>query len=198
MRTAPRRERPTLMPRNKPALELLRDSAHVSRELQQEVEQFLFYEASLLDEHQLNEWLELLADDVRYFMPIRSTLANRDRAGEFSGPNDIAYFDDSKASLALRVRKYRTSSAWAEEPVSRTRHFVTNVRIAPLAKEGEFEVVSAFLLYRNRAEQQTDIFAGERIDGLRRADTAAGFQLFSRTILLDQSMLLANNISFFF
>ncbi len=170
----------------------------VGRDLQQEIEQFLFYEASVLDHRQYEEWLGLLGDDIRYFMPIRSTLANRDRAKEFSGQHDIAYYDDSMSSLALRVRKYRTSSAWAEEPFSRTRHFVTNVRVAPTETEGHFEVVSAFLVYRNRAEQQNDTFAGERIDGLRRVDTAAGFELFSRTILIDQSMLLANNISFFF
>ena len=73
------------MPLNRPALDLLRASARVGRDLQQEIEQFLFYEGSLLDDHQLEEWLGLLADDIRYFMPIRRTLANRDRAKEFSG-----------------------------------------------------------------------------------------------------------------
>ena len=185
------------MPQSRTASEFLRASRDVGRDLQQEIEQFLFYEASVLDDRQYEEWLGLLGDDIRYFMPIRSTLSNRDRAKEFSGDHDIAYYDDSKSSLALRVRKYRTSSAWAEEPFSRTRHFVTNVRVMPL-ETGHFEVASAFLVYRNRAEQQNDTFAGERIDGLRRVDTAAGFELFGRTILLDQSMLLANNISFFF
>jgi 3-phenylpropionate/cinnamic acid dioxygenase small subunit len=186
------------MPRNRPAIELLAAAQSASRDLQQEIEQFLFYEASVLDDHQLDEWLDLLAEDIRYVMPIRSTRANRDAAHEFSGPGDVAYFDDSKASLNLRVRRLRTGSAWSEEPRSRTRHFVTNVRIAPLDAAGEYEVVSAFLLYRNRAEAQTDIFAGERIDGLRRCDTPAGFQIFQRRILLDQSTLQANNISFFF
>ena len=52
--------------------------------------------------------------------------------------------------------------------------------------------------YRNRAERQTDIFAGERLDGLRRWEGPSGFQIFARTILIDQSTLAANNISFFF
>jgi 3-phenylpropionate/cinnamic acid dioxygenase small subunit len=186
------------MPRSRPALELLAASRKTGRDLQQEIEQFLFYEASVLDDHQFDEWLGLLADDIRYVMPIRSTRANRDQAKEFSGPGDVAYFDESKASLGLRVRKLHTSSAWAEEPRSRTRHIVTNVRIVPLETAGEYEVVSAFLLYRNRAESQTDLFAGERIDELRRCDTPAGFQIFQRRILLDQAMLMANNISFFF
>jgi 3-phenylpropionate/cinnamic acid dioxygenase small subunit len=179
-------------------LDLLRASASVSRDLQQEIEQFLFYEGSLLDDHQLDEWLGLLADDIRYFMPIRRTLANRDRAREYSGERDLAYYDDSKRSLTQRVRKFKTSSAWAEEPASRTRHLVTNVRIKPLETEGTYEVASAFLVYRNRAEDQTDLFAGERIDGLRRTANPAGFQVFDRLILVDQAMLTANNISFFF
>ena len=186
------------MPPNSAALERLHASARVGRDLQQEIEQFLFYEGALLDERQLDEWLGLLADDIRYFMPIRRTLANRDRAKTFSGDHDIAYYDDSKPSMAQRVRKYKTSSAWAEEPASRTRHFVTNVRITPLETAGEYEVASAFLVYRNRAEDQTDLFAGERIDGLRRVESPAGYQLFNRLILLDQGMLMANNISFFF
>jgi 3-phenylpropionate/cinnamic acid dioxygenase small subunit len=170
----------------------------VSRDLQQEIEQFLFYEAALLDNHELDAWFELLADDLRYVMPVRSTRSVRDQAHEFSGPRDVAYFDESKASIGLRIRRLHTGSAWAEEPRSRTRHFVCNVRIACLERAGDYEVTSAFLLYRNRAESQTDVFAGERIDTLRRVDTPAGFQLAGRRVLIDQSMLLANNISFFF
>ncbi len=186
------------MPPNKSALERLQAARSIDRDQQQAIEQFLFYEASVLDEHQMSVWLDLLADDLRYVMPIRTTRSIRDAEREYSGPRDVAYFDDSKASMAQRIRRLNTGSAWAEEPRSRTRHFVSNVRIVPLDREGEFEVTSAFLLYRNRAESQTDIFAGERIDGLRRVDSSAGFQIFGRRILIDQSMLQANNISFFF
>jgi biphenyl 2,3-dioxygenase subunit beta len=186
------------LPPNSPALARLAAARGLDRALQQEIEQFLFYEAALLDGHQLDEWFALLADDLRYVMPIRRTMATRDEAQMYSGPRDVAFFDDSKASMGFRIRRLHTGSAWAEEPRSRTRHIVSNLRIAPLARDGEYEVSSAFLVYRNRAESQTDLFAGERIDALRRADTPAGFQIFGRRILLDQSMLLANNISFFF
>jgi 3-phenylpropionate/cinnamic acid dioxygenase small subunit len=186
------------MPPNRTALETLTASRAVSRDLQQEIEQFLFYEAALQDDRQLDEWFALLAEDLRYWMPLRATLANRERAGEFSGPGDIAYFDETRASMTLRLRKLKTSSAWAEEPSSRTRHFVNNVRITPMARDGDYEVTCAFLVHRNRSERQTDLFAGERIDGLRRTSTPAGFEIFSRTILLDQATLLANNLSFFF
>ena len=40
--------------------------------------------------------------------------------------------------------------------------------------------------------------AGERRDVLRRADNGLGFKIAKRTILLDQSTLLSNNLSIFF
>jgi 3-phenylpropionate/cinnamic acid dioxygenase small subunit len=186
------------MPPNSAPLDVLDAARGLPRALQQEIEQFLFYEAALLNDRLIDEWFDLLADDLRYFMPLRTTRGSRDRASEFSTDADIAFFDDNKASMGLRIRRLHTSSAWAEEPPSRTRRFLTNVRINPSAKPGEYEVLSAFLLYRNRAERQTDLFAGERIDGIRRSDTRAGFEIFARTILIDQATLAANNISFFF
>jgi 3-phenylpropionate/cinnamic acid dioxygenase small subunit len=165
---------------------------------QQAIEQFLYFEAALLDDRAFDEWYALLADDLRYVMPIRSTRSARDAAREETGDADVAYFDEGKASMGLRLRRLRTGSAWAEEPPSRTRHFVSNVRILPLGNGDAFEVVCAFLVHRNRAEAQTDLFVGERVDRIRRSPTLAGFQIYSRRIRLDQATLLANNISFFF
>lgn len=191
------------MPQNKPLTVAHEQSVAEARRavtpaLQQEIEQFLYHEAELLDDHRIAEWVDLMADDIRYFMPLRTTRGPRERDREYSSAHEIAYFDESKASLQLRLRKLQTGGAWAEEPPSRTRHLVTNVRIVAGGKPDEYEVKSAFLVYRNRSERQTDIFAGERIDGLRRADTAAGFRVFNRLILLDQATLGANNLSFFF
>jgi biphenyl 2,3-dioxygenase beta subunit len=173
-------------------------TARVSPELQHEVEQFLYDEAALLDAHEMAQWLELFAADLRYFMPLHTSRGPRERDQRFSGEHDIAYFDETKASLAQRLRKLETGMAWAEEPPSRTRHFVSNVRIRSGASPDEFEVNLAFIVYRSRSESQNDILIGERHDVLRRVPTQAGFQIARRTILLDQATLLANNISFFF
>jgi 3-phenylpropionate/cinnamic acid dioxygenase small subunit len=186
------------MLQSKTPLDRLRDARSQPREVQQDIEQFLYYEAALLNERLFDEWFALLADDLRYYAPLRTTRSSREQDEEQSRPDDIAFFDDSKASMSLRIKRLHTSSAWAEEPPSRTRRFLTNMRIAPSAKAGEFEVASAFLLYRNRAERQTDIFAGERLDGLRRCEGPSGFQIFARTVIIDQSTLTANNISVFF
>jgi 3-phenylpropionate/cinnamic acid dioxygenase small subunit len=165
--------------------------------LQYNIEQFLFLEAELLDDNQLDSWLALMTDDIHYFMPLRSNRSPRERDKEWSGPDEFAYFDDGKASLELRLRKLKTGAAWAEEPPSRTRHLITNVRVQARDIANEFEVKSNFLVYRNRSERQVDILAGERRDVLRATASEGQFKIAKRLILLDQATFLANNLSFF-
>ena len=63
---------------------------------------------------------------------------------------------------------------------------------------GSLNFCSYFIVYRNGVETQVDLFAGERHDVLRRSDNALGFKIAKRTVLMDQSTILSNNISIFF
>lgn len=161
-----------------------------------EVEQFYFLEADMFDEWRLREWLELLADDVRYFMPMTRNVAHNNRAAQFTRPQqDVAWFDDDKQILVARVEQILSGVHWAEEPLSRISHLVTNVRIH--AAEGDtVEAGSRFLIYKNRMQSETDIYVGKRRDILRR--TADGLRIAKRTIWLDQNVLLAKNLTTLF
>lgn len=86
---------------------------------------------------------------------------------------------------------------WSENPASRLRYLVSNAMIVP-EDENTLNVVSAMMVYRTRQERQIDVFACERQDVLRRVDTEAGFEISRRKILIDQSTILSNNLSFFF
>ncbi len=79
-------------------------------------------------------------------------------------------------------------------PPSRTRHLITNVRIKK-DDGNEVEAHSNFLVYRTRMETDQDLFVGERQDVLRRVDDS--FKIARRTIILDQAVLTAKNISVF-
>ena len=170
--------------------------------LQQEVEQFYYSEAELLDERRFEEWLELLDEDIRYFMPLRRNVKygqHAERENTRSG-QDSAWFDEGKRTLTQRVAQIATGIHWAEEPLSRISHLVTNIRITSQETprdDSEVEVSSRFLVYRNRVEYETDIFVGKRNDRLRRGGPA-GWLVTDRTILLDQSVLLAKNLTLFF
>jgi 3-phenylpropionate/cinnamic acid dioxygenase small subunit len=170
--------------------------ARVHLELQHEIEQFLYHEAALLAEREYRDWLDLFAPDIHYWMPTRYNRARRDRALEFSKPNEIAFFDEDKSSLRMRVKRLDTGMAWAEDPPSRTRHLVTNVQVRPREEGAEYDVSSNFLLYRTRLETDLNLFAGRREDVLRR--TQDGWRIAKRTILLDQNVVLAKNLSVFF
>src|SRR6478736_1102117 len=88
--------------------------------LREEVEQFLYCEARLLDERRLTEWLDLLAEDIFYYMPIVRNIKYGDWDLEYSDPeSEISYFDETKDILEGRVRQINTGVHWAEEPVSR-------------------------------------------------------------------------------
>jgi 3-phenylpropionate/cinnamic acid dioxygenase small subunit len=169
--------------------------------LKQKVEDFLYQEAELLDERRFEEWLDLLADDVRYWMPMRRNVRFGELDREFTrAGQDINWFDEGKKTLTRRVQQILTGVHWAEEPLSRICHMVSNVQILhvqpSLAEAAEVTVKSRFLIYRNRVETETDILVGKREDVLRR--TNEQWKIARRKIVLDQSVLLTKNLTFFF
>ena len=169
--------------------------------LTQEIALFLYAEAELLDERRYDEWLALLTDDIRYWMPMRRNVKYGEEDREFTRERqDIAWFDEGKDTLTRRVRQIQTGIHWTEEPVSRISHLVTNVTIAEatpsFADAQEVLVRCRFLIYRNRVETETDILVGKREDVLRR--DGHDWQIARRKIVLDQNVLLSKNLTFFF
>jgi 3-phenylpropionate/cinnamic acid dioxygenase small subunit len=160
------------------------------------VEEFLYLEARLLDERRFEEWLDLLAEDVRYWMPMTRNVRfdEADRA-ETRERQDVNWFDEGKDTLRLRVQQIRTGVHWSEEPMSRTCHYVSNVQLDAVAPE-TVSICSRFLIYRNRGDTEVDLFAGKRQDLLLSAGD--GFRLRHRKIVLDQNVLLAKNLTIFF
>lgn len=164
--------------------------------LQHDIEQFLYLEAALLDDRRYEDWLRLLADDLEYWMPVRSTRAMGEEAHEFTKLGEVAFFDDDKASMTLRVKKLRTGFAWAEDPPSRTRHYVANVRILHRLSDRELTAGCNFMIYRSRLANDVDLWAGRREDTLRRSE--GGWLIAKRHIFLDHVELHAKNLSSFF
>jgi 3-phenylpropionate/cinnamic acid dioxygenase small subunit len=166
--------------------------------LTQEIAQFLYAEAELLDERRFDDWLALLAEDIRYWMPMRRNVKFGDEEREFTREReDVSWFDEGKDTLTRRVRQLQTGIHWAEEPQSRITHMVSNVQLLSTTPDAR-EVVakSRFLIYRNRVETETDLLVGKREDTLRR--DGEGWLIARRKIILDQNVLLTKNLTFFF
>jgi 3-phenylpropionate/cinnamic acid dioxygenase small subunit len=165
--------------------------------LKDEAEEFLYREVALLDERRWEEWLDLLAEDIHYFMPIRENVKFGEWDKENSDPaSEIAWFDEGKDVLTGRVRQLLTGVHWAEEPISRIRHIISNVRVTDV--QGDLIHTSDnFFVWHNRLQEEVNLFAGRRDNVLRR-DPETGFKIVNREILLDQSVLLAKVVTFFF
>ena len=169
--------------------------------LKQQIEDFLYHEAELLDERRYEDWLALLADDVRYWMPMRRNVKFGELEREFTrAGQDINWFDEGKDTLTRRVQQILTGVHWAEEPLSRLCHMVSNVQLLhvqpSVVAPAEVTVKSRFLIYRNRVETETDLLVGKREDVLRQVD--GQWKIRQRKIVLDQNVLLAKNLTFFF
>ncbi len=169
-------------------------AAHASPErIYDQVVQFLYQEAELLDTGRFTEWLGLMTEDVTYRMPVRLT---REKSDKPDISETMEHFSEDRESLRLRVDRLRTDFAWAEDPPSRTRRFVSNVRVAAVRDGNEVEVRSYVLVYRNRGDSASaELISGERHDVLARA--GGGWKLRKRTIIVDQASLGTRNLAIF-
>jgi p-cumate 2,3-dioxygenase subunit beta len=110
--------------------------------LKQEVEDFLFEEADLLDTWRLHEWLDLFSGAARYLVPA-TDLPDGDPG------NDLFLVQDDRFLLEQRVNSLLTRAAHAEYPHSTTRRLVANVQ-AGMDEDGNVTVSANFAIYRSR------------------------------------------------
>jgi len=164
--------------------------------LQLEVERFFSIEAELLDERRFDEWLDLLHEDIRYWMPIaRNVRFDRADVEYTREGSEASWFDEGKDVLRKRVQQIQGGDHWAEEPRSRTTHLVGNVRV-DRTDGTDITAKSRFMACAYRLEHDFDLFVGKRVDVLRREQ--GKLRVLRRTIYLDQSVLLSRNLTTFF
>ncbi|RLM53938.1 phenylpropionate dioxygenase [Halobellus sp. Atlit-31R] len=165
--------------------------------VEREVEQFLYYEAELLDNRELHEWFDHVADDISYRMPRR--LMRENTASVFSEQG--YYFNEDYGSLKARVERFDSEYAWAERPPTRTRRYVTNVSVTredEALADDELAVESNLLVYLSRGDSDDHTFySARREDVLRRRGDADDFEIADREIRLDQTVLSTDNVSIF-
>lgn len=155
--------------------------------------QFLVDEAYLLDAQEYATWLELLSEDIHYLMPVRVTTA---LGSGFDTSPGMAHFDENKYSLGRRVARFHTEHAWTEDPPSRLRHFITNVRTFASDDQHHLIVDSAELLFRSRGDvNESALISCGREDLLRRERDS--WRLARRTITIDESVIRMQNLAVF-
>jgi 3-phenylpropionate/trans-cinnamate dioxygenase beta subunit len=152
-------------------------------------------EARLLDEERFADWLDLLADDVHYQLPLSSRRFRADRSAALAeGPGYV--FDDDKARLGLRVQRLQSGLVWAEDPRNRVRRIVSNVEIYRAETDGEARVHSVVEIHRSRMDAQQRRLTAGRTDVWRHQDGA--WRLTRRLIAFDHPVVIDSNLNVFF
>jgi benzoate/toluate 1,2-dioxygenase beta subunit len=148
------------------------------------VEQFLYHEARLMDEHRGDEWLALWTEDALYWVPTGHDSPNPDR--------EISLIYDDRVRLQLRIDRLKSGFAHAQEPKSRMRRLISNIEIEE-AENGEIVTSSNFMLAELRRGKQ-DLFAGRSIHRLRPHN--GSFKMVSKKVLLVNNDEPIDNLTF--
>lgn len=123
----------------------------------QEVENFLFKEARLLDQGQFNDWLELFTDDTIYWAP-----CNR---YDIDPSQEVSLIYDDKGRMGDRVWRLQSGLAYSQEPASKISHLISNIEIGSATAE-EVVVHSSFAIFEMRKGTQRT-YAGRMEHHLR-------------------------------
>lgn len=161
------------------------------------VSQFYALEAHLFDDWKFRDWIDLLDDDVFYWMPMISNRIGREVGKEVGSIDDLSHYEEDKTSLSNRVKRLETGMAWAETPPGRTRHMVSNIVVEPGEEAGTVNAKSSFLVWRSHLEVDQEMFAGKRLDILRPCDQT-GWKIKRREIIVDHATLTQKSMGIFF
>lgn len=163
----------------------------VDQETRRRVRNFLHYEAEILDDRELREWLDLMAEDLEYRVPVRVSQEGMD-----SDFINMHHIKDSLYTLRARIDRLDTEYAWAERPPSRYRHHISNIRVKQGDADDELAVKSNVLVYISEGDEPDyTVLSGERQDTLRRVD--GELRLVERIVYLDNTTLPLGKISVF-
>ena len=134
--------------------------ARAGREISlRDVEQFVYREARLQDEHEYDAWEALWTDDAVYWVP----------AGTDDGDptTQMSIVFDNRARIATRIRQLNSGKRHAQTPPSRLRRVVSNIEL--LGEEGDDVLVGANFLLMESRERGNQPWAGRSEYRLRRA-----------------------------
>jgi phthalate 3,4-dioxygenase subunit beta len=156
-----------------------------------ELEELLYREAWLLDHGHLDDWLDLLAEDVHYWAPVRLDRARGN--DDFSRSKQMAHLDEDRQGLIYRVRRIQTGVTSTDEPPARVRHVISNVYLLGVHNE-ICQLSSNFMIFHSHVGTRDHTLVGAREDKWQRKGD--GWKLRERLIVLDQMVVPGLSVLF--
>jgi len=134
----------------------------------QQIENFIYREARLMDEHRYDEWLALWTDDAVYWVP-----SNNDESDPMQ---NVSIIYDDRRRISDRINRLKSGMAYAQKPPSRMRRVVSNLEVEEGGND-EVTVYSNFVLTEIRRGIR-NIWCGRTVHRLRmeNGDLKMGFK----------------------
>ncbi|WP_330083580.1 aromatic-ring-hydroxylating dioxygenase subunit beta [Methylocystis iwaonis] len=140
---------------------------------------FLALEADLLDDWRLEDWFELFEPGGRYIV------APLQRHAESAPEQALCLILDDYDRLRARVRHFAGASTWMEQPRSRTRRLMSNLRLLAPPTE-EIVVRVNFVVYQFRNHESWEFIGSARY---RLVTHEAEFRIRERFVHLDHESI---------
>ncbi|MCX4538017.1 aromatic-ring-hydroxylating dioxygenase subunit beta [Streptomyces sp. NBC_01669] len=153
----------------------------------QDVEDFLYTEADILDRWDYDGWLALFEPGARFEIP------TTDYRPGWSPHENGSFVDDDWDLLLARVKRLKSRKAHAENPHSRTHRLVSNVRLSD-GTEDSFKVAASFVVHRAR-DGHFDAYVGWYDHLLVPTEDGLRFRL-RRSVLGHESLAAGARLSF--
>ena len=168
--------------------------ALVDLQTEREITQLLHIEAELLDQTRYVDWFNTcLAEGLEYLVPVRTTRERKPGASEFA--TDSFHMRETYNTMKARVNRLLTAHAWAEDPASRTRRVVSNIRIEETGTD-ELLVKSYLLLYRSQWDRvKYDLIVAERVDKVIKV--GGRWKIARREVFLTHTIIDTPNLGVF-
>jgi len=136
------------------------------------IEDFLFYEARLMDEHRLREWLSLWSDDGVYWVPTSVDATDPDK--------EVSIIYDDRSKITDRIEYLESGTIRGANARPFLRRVVGNVELIRATEEAA-DVESNFVLVEARDDRQF-FWAGRSFHRLR--DEGNGIKIAFKKVLL--------------
>ena len=151
--------------------------------IHQELSLFYAYEAELLDEWRLDEWLALTDEGFTYHVPVPLVTDQHPQLGY--DPSAL-FMDETRDSIAenwvARLTDENIAVSWADRPAVRTRRFLSALRVRTTDRPEEYLARANVRVAMVRQSIHAGEMTGERFDIVRRAGES--FTIMSRFVVL--------------
>ncbi|WP_163268618.1 aromatic-ring-hydroxylating dioxygenase subunit beta [Chelativorans alearense] len=111
-------------------------TSHKLRLSRSEVEDFLFRQAEYIDSRDYESWLSLFTPDALYWIPVRPT--------DTDPETQLSFMYDDLPTMVARCERLLAFGTAGQQPITRSSHVVSNVRVNDATSNGELVVHSRF------------------------------------------------------